>query len=160
MSCHALHQSYTLPFGIFMPHLVKIIKIVKFCLMACNHRSFRILLPHLDWPGCVSWSNVGQNSGKFSEHLKHIQHKWKQMFFQDNLERGRIHASLTKTNVPNSSLDEVPPDHHYSSSKVHRWCETLRLIGLPSSLSNYRTAKCWPKINIDLALLCNYCGLL
>ena len=80
-----------------------------------------VLHPHLDWPGCVELSIVLLEKPilRFGEHC---QSRRKQRFVQDNLVRGLIHASFTKTNLPDSSLAEAPPDHHLSSTKFHsRW---------------------------------------
>ena len=55
------------------------------------------------------------------------QSRRKQVFFQDNLVRGLIHASFTKTHLPDSNLAEAPPDHRRSSTKFHSGCETLTL---------------------------------
>ena len=41
-----------------------------------------------------------------------------EVFFQYNLVLGLIHASFTKTNLPDSSLAETPPDHHHPSQWV------------------------------------------
>ena len=39
-----------------------------------------------------------------------VRAKGSKFFFQDNFVLGLIHASFTKTNLPDSSLAEAPPD--------------------------------------------------
>ena len=62
---------------------------------------------------------------------EHFQSRRKQVFFEDNLVHGLGHASFTKTDHPNSSLAEAPPDLHQSAIKFHSRCETLWLCRPP-----------------------------
>ncbi len=48
-----------------------------------------------------------------------------------------FYALFIKTNVPDSSLAEPPPDHHQSSTKFHSGCETLWLLRLSRTPSNH-----------------------
>ena len=83
-----------------------------------------VLHPHLHWPGCVAWSIVLLEKTLLRVG-EHCQSKRKQVFFQDNFVPGLIHASFTKTNLPDSNLAEATPGHHRSSTKFHSRCETL-----------------------------------
>ena len=89
--------------------------------------------PSTPWPTwlcamehCPAGKNNPQCWGKLSEQKGSV-------FFQDDLVHGLMHVSLTKTNRPDSSLSEAPPDHHQSSTKFHSGCKTLWLVGLSRS---------------------------
>ena len=60
-----------------------------------------------------------------------LQSRRKQVYLQDDLVRGLIHASSTKTNLPDSSLAEATLDHYQSANKF------LEENVLPSALTMF-----------------------
>lgn len=49
---------------------------------------------------------------------------------------GLSHASFTKTDLPDSSLTEEPPDNHQFSTKFQSGCQILWVVGLSRAAFN------------------------
>ena len=149
LSWQALHQSFTLMLGDFMhawrkhssssalfdglwPSIFLLITFQRFSMVQVWRLGWPwqgldlvVFHPHLDCFGCVAWSIVLLKK-TILRVGEHCQSRRKQVFFQDNLIRGLIHASFTKTNLPDSSLAEAPPDHHQSCTKFHKTWRALQ----------------------------------